>query len=208
LLVRVNPLYPGSKTEIDKVIENGADIVMLPFFKTKEEVVQFLAYVENRVEVCLLVETPEAVQEIDSILSVPGIDYVYIGLNDLHLGYGMKFMFEPLANGMVELLSVKIKKKGVPFGFGGIARIGEGILPAECVIAEHYRLGSSMVILSRTFCNVDKTPSLEEISRIFASGIADVRTYEVHLKDKPQIFFEENHVILQKTVAKIVKAKL
>src|SRR5690554_1514902 len=32
LLVRVNPIYEDSKQEIDKVINDGADIVMLPFF--------------------------------------------------------------------------------------------------------------------------------------------------------------------------------
>ena len=39
----------------------------------------------------------------------------------------------------------------MPFGFGGIARIGDGLLPAEKILAEHVRLGSSSVILSRTF---------------------------------------------------------
>ena len=44
-----------------------------------------------------------------------------------------------------------IKRAGLPFGFGGIARIGEGQLPGELVLGEHLRLGSSSVILSRTF---------------------------------------------------------
>ena len=45
-------------------------------------------------------------------------------------------------------------KKGIKvamLGFGGIARLGFGMLPAEHVIAEHYRLGSTAVILSRSF---------------------------------------------------------
>ena len=40
---------------------------------------------------------------------------------------------------------------GIPFGFGGIARIGEGLLPSDYILGEHVRLGSSSVILSRTF---------------------------------------------------------
>ena len=34
LLVRVNSMYAGSEAEINKVIADGADIVMLPYFKT------------------------------------------------------------------------------------------------------------------------------------------------------------------------------
>ena len=78
---------------------------------------------------------------IDSILAVQGIDYVHIGLNDLHLGYGMKFMFELLTDGTVEKLCNKLKEKGITYGFGGIAQLGQGTLPAEHIIAEHYRLG-------------------------------------------------------------------
>ena len=48
LLVRVNPIheetadYCSSKDEIDEAIQAGADIVMLPFFKTVEEVQRFI----------------------------------------------------------------------------------------------------------------------------------------------------------------------
>ena len=40
------------------------------------------------------------------------------------------------------------------FGFGGIARIGEGDLPSDNILGEHVRLGSQSVILSRTFKGV------------------------------------------------------
>jgi len=113
LLVRVNPIFEGSKDEIDSVIEYGADIVMLPFFKTKEEVNKFIGHVNGRAKAMLLVETPEAVRNIDSILGESGIDYIHIGLNDLHLGYRMKFMFEPLVDGTVEMLCKKIKQKSI-----------------------------------------------------------------------------------------------
>ena len=44
-----------------------------------------------------------------------------------------------------------IKSANLPYGFGGIARVGEGVIPGELILAEHVRLGSSSVILSRTF---------------------------------------------------------
>lgn len=208
LLVRVNPIYEGSKFEIDRVIDDGADIVMLPFFKSKEEVVAFSNYVGGRAKTMLLLETPEAVEKIDDILSVDGIDYIHIGLNDLHLGYGMQFMFELLADGTVETLCKKIKNKGIPYGFGGIAQLGQGDLPAENVIAEHYRLGSSMVILSRTFCNVNKVKSIDEAQEVFQRGVLEVREYEADLKGKNEIFFEDNRMVMIDRINLIIDRKV
>ena len=60
-------------------------------------------------------------------------------------------MFEPLANGLVERVAAAARRQGLRFGFGGIARLDEGLLPGRDVLAEHLRLGSQAVILSRTF---------------------------------------------------------
>jgi 2-keto-3-deoxy-L-rhamnonate aldolase RhmA len=206
LLVRVNPIYEGSKNEIDKVIKDGADIVMLPFFKTKEEVNLFVNFVNGRAKVCLLCETSEAVENIDSILTVPGIDYIHIGLNDLHLSYNMKFMFEPLVDGTVENLCKKINARGIPYGFGGIAQLGEGEVSAENIIAEHYRLGSNMVILSRSFCNPNRNNDLNYISRTFRNGIKQIREFEERLLSEDKVFFNRNKEFISKKVSEIVRA--
>lgn len=175
LLVRVDPINPNSKHEIEKVIKYGADIIMLPFFKKAEEVKEFIDYVGGRVKTCLLLETPESVDNLNSILELSGIDYIHIGLNDLHLGYGMKFMFELLSDGTVENIIKKIKAKNIVYGFGGIAKVGEGTLPAEVIIKEHIRLGSKMVILSRSFYKRDKMDTLEDIKNVFNMGVLDIR---------------------------------
>jgi 2-keto-3-deoxy-L-rhamnonate aldolase RhmA len=207
LLVRVNPIYEGSKEEICKVINDGADIIMLPFFKTKEDVKAFIDIVDGRAEVCILLETPEAVENIDSILSVQGINYVHIGLNDLHLGYGMKFMFEPLANGMVDKICKKIKEKDIKYGFGGIARLSLGTLPAEYIIAEHYRLDSSMVILSRSFCNTEIISNIDEVKDMFSYGINEIRRLESNLINETDEFFNMNHIKVNEKVQIIVNSK-
>lgn len=184
LLVRINPIheatneYCSSAEEIEQVIEAGADIIMLPFFKTCKEVADFLQCVDGRVKTMLLVETPEAVECIDEIIELPGIDEMYIGLNDLSLGYGMKFMFQLLADGTVEKLSLKFKQKNLPYGFGGIAALGKGMLPAENIIVEHYRLKSSRVILSRSFCRTEECTNLHEIKHYFDSEVQKLRKYE------------------------------
>jgi hypothetical protein len=70
-------------------------------------------------------------------------------------------MFEPLALGMVDRVASAARRQGLPFGFGGIARIDEGLLPGRDVLAEHLRLGSNSVILSRTFHRADQGDPFE-----------------------------------------------
>lgn len=209
LLVRVNPIhdalenYPSSKDEIDATIEAGADILMLPYFKTVEEAKTFIHLVNGRAKTLLLLETVEAASLIDEILEVPGIDMIHLGLNDLHLELGMKFMFELLANGTVERLGYKIKAKGIPFGFGGIATLDGGALPGSMVLKEHVRLGSSMVIVSRSFCNTDIVTDLNEVQRIFDTGISGLRALEKEASQADTAYLEENRKAVVAAVNKI-----
>ena len=137
MLVRVNPIHLDSEDEINAVIDAGADIIMLPMWKCPKDVETFLSIVRSRVKTTLLLETKEAVECIDDVLHNFDFNEIHIGLNDLHLSYGLTFMFELLSNGVVEQLCYKFKEKGVPFGFGGIACLGQGMLPAENIIMEH-----------------------------------------------------------------------
>ena len=210
VLVRVNPIhdvlnnYPSSKEEIDLTIEAGADIVMLPFFHTVQEVRDFIGYIDGRAKTCLLLETPEAAMLLDDILKVKGIDMIHIGLNDLHLAMGMKFMFQLLTNGIVEQLADKIKNKGSPFGFGGIARMNSGMLPGVYVLKEHYRLGSSMVIVSRSFCNTDLVTDTDKVRQIFKEGIVEIRTLEKEAQAAAD-YFTSNQKNVEESVDQIVK---
>ena len=210
LLVRCNPVhdatneYCSTEEEIDRIVAAGADIIMLPFFKTAKEVRRFVKAVDGRAKTLPLVETPEAVACIDEILSVEGIDEIYIGLNDLSLGYGKKFMFELLTDGTVEHLCNKFRYKEIPYGFGGIASPGKGMLPAEYVIREHYRLGSTCAILSRSFCNA--TPNdcaLENVERIFKDGVLKIREAEGECEEMPEPFFIKNRREVEDIVSKI-----
>lgn len=209
LLVRVNPIhtaqngYPSSKDEIETVIKAGADIIMLPYFKSVKEVKQFIGFVGGRVKTCLLLETAEAAILIDEILKVPGIDMIHIGLNDLHLELGMKFMFQLLSDGVVEQLGKKIKAAGIPFGFGGIARLDSGMLPGADVLKEHVRLGSSMVIVSRSFCNTEEITNLDEVRRVFTEGIKSIRDLETEA-EAAATYFTRNQQEVEKAVEKIV----
>ena len=205
LLVRCNPVHDGMQAEIDRIVNDGADIIMLPYFKTADDVSKFLECVNGRAKTNLLFETPEAVENADSVLSLGGIDEVHIGLNDLHLGYGLTFMFELLTNGVAEKLCNKFKSYGIPFGIGGVAALNKGDLPAEYIIAEHYRLGSSCAILSRSFCNFKKFSSVEEFSAKFLKGLTEIRGYEKVLANENEIFFENNRLMVVDKVNGIVQ---
>lgn len=206
LVVRINPIYENSKFELDDVIMQGADIVMLPYFKTVEEVKEFIKLVDKRCKTMLLLETPEAVNIIDEILDINGIDEVHIGLNDLHLGYKKKFMFELLSDGTVEFLCKKFKEYGIKsYGFGGIARIGTGTLKAENIIIEHYRLRSSIAIISRSFCDTNKIKDIEEIRKIFATEIKKIRFLESKIEKYSEQQFADNQIVLKEKIKEILK---
>lgn len=195
ILTRINPPYEGTKEEVEKAILYGSDIIMLPMFKKTEEVEKFIKYVDSRVETCLLLETSEALCKIDEILKIKGIDTIHIGLNDLHLSLGLDFMFELLTNGIVEYLSKKIIKANIKLGIGGIARIGEGLLPAEKILLKHIQFGSSQVILSRTFSR-----DLDSVN-ILKNEVKKIKEkYNEISKFNTEKLYEEN-----KNIEKIVK---
>ena len=213
LMVRVNPIhdatdeYCSSEDEINEVIKAGADLIMLPYFKSVNEVEKFIKIVNGRVKVFPLLESAKALEMIDEILEVPGIDEIHIGLNDLSLDLKKKFMFELLADGTVEILCNKFKKKGIPYGFGGIGRLGKGDLPAEYVIKEHYRLGSTCAILSRSFCNCNIITDLKEIRKAFSEGMKEIRDLEVKCTEADEEYFKENQKIVKEKIQEIVEKR-
>lgn len=203
LLVRIDPIHSGSAEQIDQVVDAGADVIMLPMWKTPEDVSCFLKLVDGRCRTMLLLETKEAESCLDPVLALPGIDMVHIGLNDLHLSYQKDFMFELLADGTVERICARLRAAGKPYGFGGVGRPGGGMLPAEHILGEHIRLGSQMVILSRSFCDVAKVSSIEEVNTTFREGLRDLRSCEAEWEAAGADALEENRRTLCRETAEI-----
>lgn len=192
VLVRINPLYHGSASEIDRVIDAGADVVMLPMAHTSEDISLFTDMVGNRAKTMLLLETRDAEENVIDILNLGRLDEIHIGLNDLSIDYGWDFMFSLLSRGIVESICKKIALYDLPYGFGGVGRIGEGRLPAEKILMEHVRLGSSGVILSRSFCNCEKIDDLKEIRSIFRVELDRIREMESRIRGFSNEKFIEN----------------
>lgn len=204
MLVRVNHWYEDSINEINNVVNAGADILMLPYWKTLDEVRNFLEVVDGRCKTTLLLETKEAIEILDDVLNLRGFDEIHIGLNDLHLAYGLDFMFELLTNGVVEMLCKKFAAKRIPYGFGGIAKIGDGVVPAERIILEHYRLGSTRSILSRTFCDNTKIKNVEEIERVFSVNMKELRKFENIAANATKDVYQKNQIELEIAVRQVV----
>lgn len=206
LMVRVNPLDDESEAEINAVVEAGADYIMLPMFKTKAEVEKFVALVGGRAKTMLLLETKEAEERLLEYVDVPGVDEIHIGLNDLHLSHNMTFMFELVANGTVERIANVLKEHNIRFGFGGFARIGYGILPAEMILTQHYALGSEMAILSRGFCDANSKENIDEVRADFVEGVKNIRLKEKEILGYTKEQFDENFEGVKEKVSQIVES--
>jgi 2-keto-3-deoxy-L-rhamnonate aldolase RhmA len=155
LLVRINPIWENTLEEIELAIHLGADSLILPMFRSKEEVRAFLSFVNGRAECQLLLETSTALKDIDAILELDGISTVHIGLNDLHQELKLGFMFELFLGDLLEELGKKIITRGIRLGIGGVGRPHTTqLVSPDLIIKEHSRLGSSQVILSRDFRKV------------------------------------------------------
>ena len=184
LMVRVNPYQTSdpsaSKSEVDAVLAQGADMIMLPMFTTALELQAFANIVAGRAPIVPLLETAGALQSLEDWIDMSGIQEVFVGLNDLHLSLGCRFMFEPLLMGHVDRVASAAKARGLRFGFGGIARMDEGALPGRAVLAEHLRLGSSAVILSRTFNRAGSHATDESLEQ----AVAQLRLAEQELAQR------------------------
>jgi len=208
-LVRCNPLSDSSDQEVEDVLRNGADIVMLPMFYSANEIAQFVRLVGGRAKVVALVETPSAFARLRQILAHQDApDEFYLGLNDLSLLMRLSFLMEPLAGGLVDHFCQEVRRAGFPYGFGGVGTVGSGVVPAELILSEHVRLGSSRVILSRAFRDTVLTSNtqgvsldrlMEEIRRLLDT-VALLRT-------KSAAELEENRQALVAAVERVVQAR-
>lgn len=90
IMARVNPMNSNSQTESDDAIANGADVIMLPMWRTVDDLRQLVRMVNGRAKVMPLLETDTAADNLPEAVKVSGIDQMHIGLNDLHLCYHIR----------------------------------------------------------------------------------------------------------------------
>jgi 4-hydroxy-2-oxoheptanedioate aldolase len=91
---------------------------------------EYLAHANDNMLVALIIETREAVENIDAIAAVPGIDVLYMGLFDLCLSMGLNPLDLPLPEidaAMHRVLAAG-KQHGVAVGHGAATPAGIGQL--------------------------------------------------------------------------------
>ena len=151
--VRCNPINSGSKSEINSLIEQGAETIMLPYFFNIQQATTFIEIIDGRAAPFLLVETDCAAQILDKLIELEGVKEIHLGLNDLHLTLGMKNHFELLCSPLMEELCTLLKNSSMPFGFGGVGRALDNslLISSDLVYAQYPRLGASGALISRVF---------------------------------------------------------
>lgn len=169
---RLNPIHPGSAAEVEAALAAGARVVMLPFFHGAAEVARFVDLVGGRAFVMVLVETGAALVRLREILAVPGIGEVMVGLNDLRLALGVASHFEILASPLLDAVAAEVRRAGLPFSVGGVARVDDRALPVppDLVLAQYPRLQATGAWVSRSFVNgladgADVAPSIAALRR-------------------------------------------
>ena len=159
LFARTNPIHPDSGAEIERLLQAGVEVLMLPMFHSVWEAEDFVEMIAGRAEVSLLLETATAAARVEQIVKIPGIDEIHIGLNDLYLSLQLSNHFELLGSQLMEMLSAIICKAGIPFGFGGVGRVADERLPmpSDLVYAQYPRLNGNRALVSRVFTSPDYT---------------------------------------------------
>lgn len=204
LLVRVNPPHEGTAAEVDDAVARGADSIMLPMIQTLAEVDHFVECVAGRAEALPLIETKASLDLIPAMLERVALTRIHIGLNDLHLDMKLSFMFQPIADGILEEACAAMRSAGVVFGIGGVARAGEGIVSPEYLLGEHVRLGSDAAILSRTFHRGAQT--IRELQGVmdFAAEVSALRAIHSGFKAANVDALERNRVLTRDRVNDVV----
>jgi HpcH/HpaI aldolase/citrate lyase family len=151
--VRLNALHPESPEEIELALAAGAEVLMLPYFRTAAEVETFVGLVRGRALVSLLLETAAAADDVAAITRVKGVGEIIVGLNDLYLDLAFSNQFTLLASPVLERVASHVRAAGLPFGFGGLADpANDGLpVPASLVCAQYPRLGATRAFVARRF---------------------------------------------------------
>ena len=151
--VRCNPPHPGLAAEIERLLAQGAQVVMLPHFHHVDEARRFVGAIGGRARSVLLVETVRAASRVAELCRLEGLDEIHFGLNDLSLDLGWGNQFAVLCSSLLEDACAVVRESGLPFAVGGIGRALDRSLPvrSELVYAQYPRLGASGALLSRVF---------------------------------------------------------
>jgi hypothetical protein len=165
VICRINAIDSGSADEIDRVIDAGADELLVPMVRTRQEIEQVFRQVDGRLAIGLMIETTEAL-DLAPVVNDHDVRRVFVGLNDLHITQGKPTLFHVLADGTVDTIRQQIQHAA--FGFGGLTLPGSGHpLPVDYFFHELARLDCQFTFLRRSFfSDSQQIPASEAIPAI------------------------------------------
>ncbi len=153
LFARCNPLHDGTAAEVDALLGHGVAVIMFPYFKRASELAQFCRIVDRRALVVALAETVEALDAIDDLLLVEGLDEIHFGLNDLRLQMGFASHFDVLETSRFRAAASAVRRAAIPFGIAALARPDDRSLPRDPreVCRQIVALGATRALVARSF---------------------------------------------------------
>jgi 2-keto-3-deoxy-L-rhamnonate aldolase RhmA len=153
LFARTNPLHAGSAAEVDRLLELGVEVLMLPMFTAADQIARFVSLVARRAAVVPLLETRAAAERISEIVRVEGIDEIHVGINDLAISIGARNRFEVLSSPVVERVAASTVAARLRFAIGAIGRVKDPALPIDpdLIYARFVALGARGALISRSF---------------------------------------------------------
>jgi hypothetical protein len=168
LMVRIDPLHPDSRDQIRIAIESGADVIMLPYFHTLEEAQEFIDLVAQKAATVLLVETREAASILAELTRLHGVSEIHLGLNDLSISLGKRFLFDLIPDGEIDVFSDVLRSSGLPFGVGGMACLQRRdlLVDPELVLAYQVCQGASRGWLGRSFRSIEPAKYGESVRNL------------------------------------------
>lgn len=209
ILVRCNPIGEWSKSEFEVINSMGSeiDMVMLPYFKTTDEVKAFIDLLDtSKIEPALLVETVGAIANLEEIIKLFPFRYIHIGLNDLHIERGTVSMFEPFVDGLMGKVTSILRNNNQNFGIGGVGKLGSDITPTpECLLNENLRLNSNGVILSRSFKGIFSEEQKDIFKMELAQSVIDLRNYEKKAKNFNSKQLLESYELMKTDIYRAIK---
>ena len=193
LIVRINPINPSSRAEINAVIDSGADLLMLPFFRSAKEVEQFIEYTNGRARCTLLLETSSALARLEEITKIAGVEEIMVGLNDLHKELRLNNHFELLSSNLMSHIGTEIRKNKIAFSFGGVGRVDDAsfAVPSNLILPHYLLYKANGAWLSRSFLHGIN------IETEFKEAVLKLRNHFTKLSESPKPLLEQNRIKLK-----------
>jgi len=185
LICRVNGHPYFLKEEVQKALSMGADEILLPMVRGKQQVIEVLEIVGDESRLGILIETREGITNATTLFDM-NLSRYYVGLNDLRVDMGYDSIFQPLTNGTIE----SIAGYGVHMGIAGLTHPDKGF-PISChlLLEEMCRLGMGFSFLRRSYYrDLESYSAHQIISSIRSSFTQDQeRNAEAITRDQQEL---------------------